>query len=143
MKADMNELARLLGRETDYGSFRAPSYREVYNTTYEVLWEGRYGDYQGVEVFLLWDGRHFGLTSDSYGSCEVCDPMEACRDYDDLAALIRTMLDRIRWYDDTDDLYSALFPFLTEEIDHWIGDDDARASAHEGIVAAVKEKRNA
>jgi hypothetical protein len=94
-------------------------------------------DYQGSTYLLVWDGKRYGLLSYSWGSCSVCDSLEACRDDDEeLSKLRDDLVSSVKWYENSDineALESLLVP-ESEDFTDWDGDLKRR------FIAAAKEK---
>jgi hypothetical protein len=78
--------------------FETPSHDELIAALgWEVAASVTERDYQGKIFVLLRDGRRFGFLAVGFGSCSVCDALQACGTYDDLAELRDQLIRAVRW----------------------------------------------
>lgn len=84
-------------------------------------WEEPY--YQGDAFFVLQgeDGR-LGLMVYGFGSCSVCDALQACSTTQDVADLANEMLEETRWFDDKDAMRAFINDPESKLNDWWMND---------------------
>lgn len=87
-------------KREDGGSWYSSSYADLYKAFGEVLADVDIGQYQGDTLVLLKgeDGR-LGYLSFGWGSCSVCDALQACNTTEDIDELQQELWDSIKWHD--------------------------------------------
>jgi|694.fasta_scaffold37472_3 hypothetical protein len=84
-----------------------------------VLTEADIGSYQGDTVAILQDdAKGFGFLVFSFGSCCVCDALQACGTYAEIDELINSLENGVRWF-------SSL-----QEAKDYVMDDEMRKGSH-------------
>jgi hypothetical protein len=86
--------------------FNPPCYRDLINTMCdEIMIESSDHNYQGSTFCLLRKGDKYGYLEFGWGSCSVCDALQAVTGWDDLQQLYDNLNNSIRWFDSTKDFY--------------------------------------
>lgn len=64
---------------------------------YEILLQVDDQDYSGDSRVLFRDGDRYGVLVFGWGSCSVCDALQACSSYEEIDELRQELHRRIRW----------------------------------------------
>jgi len=95
--------------------FSIYDYNPIIQSFGVVLAQGDLGCYQGDTVAVLQDcDKGFGFLAFSYGSCTVCDALQACSTHAEIDELIDELENSIRWF-------SSL-----QEVKDYVADDENR-----------------
>lgn len=127
-----NELPR---EEPDHGYF-SYSYKQIVESiTDKVAWfiESGFKDYQGEFFYLGKDIRgNIYYLAGGYGSCSVCDALQACETYEEVLELRDDLKRKIRKFYS---LKEFELWFNTEASGEWYSEDDIK-----NFIDDVKEK---
>lgn len=90
-------------------------YSDVVASQGKLIEEWNIGDYQGDLVYLLKNEDQYGFTVVGYGSCSVCDSLQACEDEADFEILKESIINDIKW-GTKKEIYDYIF---SEEANRW------------------------
>jgi hypothetical protein len=121
----------------DYGYGGIYSWSELVSSKgAKVIGNWTVGDYQGDELFVLKQGRHFAWVVVGYGSCEGCDWLMSLETFAEIQEARDTVLNGIEWR-----TKKALIEYL-HNIDpanaFYMNEDGAREAITEAISALEK-----
>lgn len=81
---------------TDY-FYAEESYSDLVASAGTIIKEWEIGSWSGDLVYLLKNGNKFGFTVLGYGSCTVCDALQACANKEDVDELKADIARGIFW----------------------------------------------